>query len=115
MLAKRYKISLDRDFNRIFKEGKSSYSKFFGIKFTPKDKSYSRFSVILSKKVEKNAIRRHYFKRRIFNLLRVFVPDLDFPFDCVIICLPTIKSLSWKEVKDDLDKNLNKLRSKTGK
>lgn len=91
MIPSAHKIGLDNDFEKIFKTGRSVYGRFLGFKSLKNDLNYSRFSVILGKKIKKSAVARHLLKRKIFNVIARERTKLPFSIDCVIIVLPSIK------------------------
>lgn len=112
MLPKTQKIHLDKEFDQIFKTGRSAYGRFLGVKALKNDLKINRFAVVLGLKVEKSAVRRHLLKRLIFNLIKKNQANLNFSADCVIIALAAIKTAS----KEDIDleiKNLLKEISRT--
>lgn len=67
---------------------------------------YPRFSIVISKKTEKSAVKRHFLKRKIVQILKNIekVEKLDF----VLHLKPEIKKLNNKEIKKELEKILNK-------
>ncbi|MBN2884463.1 ribonuclease P protein component [Patescibacteria group bacterium] len=91
MIPSAHKISLDRDFEKIFKTGRSIYGRFLGFKILKNNLDYSRFSIILGKKIKKSAVARHLLKRKIFNIISKERIKLPFSIDCVIIVLPSAK------------------------
>ena len=102
MIAKIYKLKLDHDFERAFKAGRSLYGRFLGIKIVKNDLPFSRFGVILGLKIDKSAVRRHYLKRQIFDVLAELSIKLPFSVDCVIIALPTMKEAKDMEIQQEL-------------
>ncbi len=112
MLPKIQKIHLDKEFNEIFKTGRSAYGRFLGVKIKENNLEYSRFAVILGLKVEKSAVKRHFLKRRIFKLLQEQQNNLNFFGDCVIIALPTIKKANLDELKTEVMEIFLKLSKK---
>lgn len=112
MLPKIQKIHLDKEFNEIFKTGRSAYGRFLGVKIKENKLEYSRFAVLLGLKVEKSAVKRHFLKRRLFKILKENQNSLNFFGDCVIIALPTIKNSNLDELKADIMEIFLKLSKK---
>ena len=81
------------------KKGKSYKNPFFTIKVFSPDKPYSRFGVIVSKKVGKTAVVRNNIKRTIFNALEEVKNKWPLA-DYLIITNPKIVEL-------DKDKKIN--------
>jgi len=69
MLPRKYKLSLDKDYENTFKTGRSIYGRFLGFKIRKNGLDISRFGVILGIKIEKSAVKRHVLKRRIYTIL----------------------------------------------
>lgn len=102
MISKNYRLKLNKDFERAFKAGRSSYGRFLGVKVVKNDLTFSRFGVILGLKINKSAVARHFLRRRIFNIVKQVKNELPFLADYVIIALPDIKLASAIELEDEL-------------
>lgn len=87
MLAKKYRLKLNRDFDEIFKTGHSYYGRFIGVKIKKSEKDYNRYAVLVGKKIEKSAVKRNLIKRKIINKIEIIDKDCHKGFDCVIIVL----------------------------
>jgi ribonuclease P protein component len=67
MLPKSERLDTKR-FNEIIASGRNINAGGFYIKFLSSEKA--RFAVVVSKKITKSAIKRHFIKRKVFNVLR---------------------------------------------
>lgn len=112
MIPSAHKISLDNDFEKIFKTGRSLYGRFLGFKIIKNDLAYSRFAVILGKKIQKSAVARHFLKRKIFNIIAQERTKLPFSIDCVIIVLPSAKE---KPKNSELEIDIKEILAKISK
>jgi ribonuclease P protein component len=113
MIPSTHKISLDKDFEKIFKTGRSIYGRFLGFKVLKNDLNYSRFSVILGKKIRKSAVARHFLKRKIFNVIAKIDKKLTFSIDCVIIVLPNSKeNVNFSDIEAEIIQTLAKITEK---
>lgn len=110
MLPGSQKLHLNKDFDQVFKTGRSLYGRFLGVKVLKNQLKEHRFAIILGLKIDKSAVKRHYYKRRLFNLVAVFSPKLPFPLDCVIIALPALKEAKVAELKQEIDYIFSKIR-----
>lgn len=108
MLPKTQKLHLDKEFDQIFKTGRSTYGRFLGVKMIKTKLPKSRFAVILGLKIEKSATKRHKLKRQIFLIIKEAQQSLSFSCDCVIIALPSLKEANFIDIKQDLLKTLEK-------
>jgi ribonuclease P protein component len=109
MLSKIQKLKLDKEFNEVFKTGRSIYGRFLGVKLIKNKLEHSRFGVILGTKVEKSSVKRHFLRRRIYRAIKETQGLVAFPSDCVIIALPKIKEASFLDLNKDLLEAFNKV------
>ncbi len=87
MLTLKHRLKLNRDFDKIFKTGHSYYGRFIGVKIIKNNRPYNRFSVLVSKKKEKSAVKRNLIKRKIINEVKLLNNNCHKGYDCVIIVL----------------------------
>jgi ribonuclease P protein component len=93
------------NFNLFFKEGKKVKNKYFLIyKIENKEK---KFSVNVSEKVSKLAVFRNKIKRQIYEIIRLNIEKI-LPGYYLIIVLPEIKNIKFKEIEYNLISLLNK-------
>ena len=102
MFAKKYRISKDSDFNKIFRNGKSFYGDFFMVKVLKNDLEFNRFAVVVSKKVSLKAVVRNKIKRKLREVLKKNV-DL-FPENCDVIVYAnkSILNKSFDEIEEKM-------------
>ncbi len=110
MLAKNNRLKKNKDFDFVFKEGKSVYGSFLGIKIRVNNLEVNRFGVLLSTKVSKLAVTRNLYKRRIKDILRQQETEIKVGYDCVVIVLPTIIGKSYQEIKTEIKTIFSKLK-----
>lgn len=101
MLPKVNRLKKKKDFERVFKEGRGAKGKFVYVKAVSNDSGMSRFGIVISKKVSKQAIIRNKEKRRIRAVIRKNIDKLK-NVDCIILfsSLPPDFSSIEKEVED---------------
>ena len=70
----------------LYKNGSAVRSSMITIKYiyNPKRKN-SRFTVVISKKVVKSAVRRNYIRRRIYEIIRLELPTLKDNYDVAVM------------------------------
>ena len=110
MLAKNSRLKKNKEFDLVFKEGKTSYGDFLGVKIKKNNLESNRFGILLGTKVSKLAITRNLYKRRIKSILRSQNIKLKTGFDCVIIVLPKIINKNYQEIKVEIEKTFIKLK-----
>lgn len=109
MFALKYRLKLNRDFDKLFKTGHSYYGRFIGVKTIKNNKDYNRYSVLLSKKIEKSAVKRNFIKRKVLNELKEININCHKGFDCVIIILSN-KFENFNSLKNEIIYIFNKLK-----
>lgn len=102
MFSKAQRLAKKKEIEAVFASKKSTYSKILGLKYTENNLDYSRYTVIISKKVEKTAVGRNKIKRIIKNNLKEIDSKLKKNLDCVIICQKEIVKKDSQEIKKEL-------------
>ena len=108
MLPKQNRLTRDKEFDYIFKNGKSSYTDIIGLKTTQNDLNLNRFGIIVSKKVSKKAVVRNKIKRQIRSIIRKI--KIKQGYNCLIIALPKIESADFKTIEKSMINNFQRLR-----
>ncbi len=109
MLAKENRITLDKEFDRVFKTGQSFYGKILGVKTIPSGLDVSRVGILIGLKVSKKAVIRNKIKRQIRSITDRELLSLKPGRDIVIIVLPLILGKEFKEIEEELRKGFKKL------
>ncbi len=110
MLPAKYRITKDKDFKRINALGKAFFSPRLRVKLLANKLDFSRFTVVVSKKVSKKATERNYLKRQLREIFRLNKQKIKIGYD--IICSAGQKSLGtkYKDLEKDLIFLLNKAK-----
>ncbi len=70
----------------VYKNGDIIRSRVLSTKYTKnKFRKESRFSVVISKKVMKSAVGRNRMRRRIYEVIRLSLPEITEPHDVAIL------------------------------
>ena len=70
------------------------------IKYAPSPASNSRVGIIISKKVDKRAVKRNHLRRVIMHALLPHLSLIAKPHDLVFILKKTVSDLTDEELKD---------------
>ncbi len=100
MLAKKFRLPIQKF---IGQKSKSVRSDFFIVKFKPNDLNFSRFGIVISKKVHKSAVKRNNIKRIIFNFIRTNKLHFEPGQDVLIIVSPKTSQLTKAEIEEKLN------------
>ncbi|MGZ6004851.1 MAG: ribonuclease P protein component [Candidatus Saccharimonadales bacterium] len=85
MLASRNRFHGLNSLRSVYKYGQALRRQQFNLRYNlnPKRQTY-RCAVVVSKKVEKSAVRRNRIRRRVFEAVRLLAPRITKPYDIVI-------------------------------
>jgi len=104
MLSKNNRLRKDKDFEKVFKEGKFFSENFLSCKFTKNNLEASRFGFLVGVKVSKKAVDRNKVKRRLRAIVRNLISSFKPSFDIVIMVRPVIKEKTFSEIQETLKK-----------
>jgi len=110
MLASKFRLAKEKDFQRIFKQGRSVQAALFRIKILKNNLEVSRFAIVISNKISKKAAVRNRLKRQISEILRINLTKIKRGFDVVIVVKPVIIGSQYKEIEEVLMKSLKSAR-----
>lgn len=91
----------------VYKNGQAVRSSIATIKYVKNPyRNHSRFAVVVSKKVLKSAVRRNCIRRRVYEIIRLELPNMKNDQDvAVIIFSAEVLSMPHKDLKQTI-KNL---------
>ena len=110
MLPKENRLKKKKDFEKLFKEGKSFREKFLVLKINENNLNNNRFGFIVSKKISKKAVTRNKIKRQLREIIRKEINNYQKGFDIAVIALPDIESKSFEEMSQALECILKKVK-----
>jgi len=103
MLVRKYRLSKNKNFEKVFRDGRSVFSNEVGIKFLKNNLGFSRFGIIVSLKISKSAVIRNKIKRRLREIIRNHLFSLRENCDIVILTRQEIKNLDFWQIKERLE------------
>jgi|SRR3989344_488252 len=110
MLPKIHRLTKKKEFDAVFKKGKSLKNSFLFFKTAKSNLPNSRFGFVISKKVSGKATVRNSIKRRLSHAVSSHLKATSQPLDVVITALPEIKNKEFPEIDkavSDFFKTLN--------
>lgn len=110
MLSKEYRLKKKKDFDRVFRQGRSIYQKECGIHFIKNGLENSRFAFVVSAKIFKKAVQRNRIRRIMSEFVRLNLEKIIPNYDVAIVVRSSIKEQDRKEIK----KNIIKIFKKAG-
>lgn len=106
MLPKENRLKKKKEFEIVFKDGKTLKGNNIIIKYLGNGLDYAKIGFIVSKKVSKKAVERNKIRRRLREATRNV--NLKKGLNIIIIALSKIKDVSYIEIEADI-KNILKL------
>lgn len=103
MLPQANRIKKKKDFDLIFKKGKTFKGSFLILKVLKNNLNRSRFGLMVSLKISKKAVIRNKIRRRASEIIRTKLNNIKTGFDLVFIALPGIEKKEFQEVKKIID------------
>ena len=100
-MKKRFRVKKEKDFNAIFKEGKSFANRKFVIYRLENNEQHFRVGLSVSKKLG-NAVTRNQIKRRIRHILIEYKNQLVENVDFVVIARKGVEILEYAEMEKNL-------------
>lgn len=100
-MKKRFRVKKEKDFNAIFKEGKSFANRKFVIYRLANNEQHFRVGLSVSKKLG-NAVMRNQIKRRIRHILIEHKDQLVENVDFVVIARKGVEILDYAEMEKNL-------------
>lgn len=91
----------NKDFDIVFKKGKTKAGKLVFLKILKNNLGINRFGIVVSTKISKKAVVRNKIKRRIREIIRQI--NIKIGFDIVIVAKQEIIDKNYQEIKNDLE------------
>jgi ribonuclease P protein component len=108
MLPKENRLKKEKEFEAVFKGGRTFRGKSVLLRYLINGTNETRIGFVVSKKISKLAVERNKAKRRMRDIVRLKRDDLKKGLSIVIVSLPPIKGMAFREIKEDLEKILSK-------
>jgi ribonuclease P protein component len=109
MLPKINRIKKKKDFDLIFKKGKSFKTSLLVLKIMKNGLDKNRFGFIVSQKVSKKAVVRNRIRRRLTEMVKDNIKPETIAQDVVFIALPGIDKKDFLEIKSEVQKIIDKI------
>ena len=91
MLPRRLRLSKNADILKVMRQGSKLSTAYVWIYFLQNTKNKSsRVACIVSKKVHKSAVKRHYYQRWLRSLSSAYISRLPAAYDMVWVARPSI-------------------------
>lgn len=85
MISSKYRFHSRGGVRHTYKDGKTIRQKDISLVFNENTRNKQRFAVVISKKVLKTAVGRNRVRRRLYEAIRLELPNIQKPVDCIFI------------------------------
>lgn len=109
MLAKKYRLTKEKDFSLIFKKGKRIFGRYLSVSYLPTGLPDSRFAVVVANKISKKATKRNTVKRKIREIIRLNLKTISPVGDFVINVLSTGLDADYAVLEKDFLQVIKKI------
>lgn len=110
MLPKIHRLTKKKDFDLVFKKGKSARQGFLVCKAVGNNLAESRFGFVVSKKISTKATIRNKVRRRLQNTILTQLKNIQTSVDVVMVVLPGIEKKEFLEIQKGVSDCLKKLK-----
>ncbi|MFA5729780.1 MAG: ribonuclease P protein component [Candidatus Paceibacterota bacterium] len=108
MLPKENRLKKEKEFEAVFKGGRTIKGKSVFLRYLINGTDKTKIGFVVSKKISKLAVVRNKAKRRMRDIARLKKDGLKEGLSIVIVSLPSIAKMTYKEIKEDLENLLRK-------
>ena len=111
MLAKRYRFHSRGGVKYTYKNGKTIRIPNMSLVYANNFRNRQRFAVVISKKVIKSAVGRNRVRRRVYEAIRLNLPEFRDKKDCIfIVYSKNIKDIDFNELTKIVSKLLEQCK-----
>src|SRR3989344_6458243 len=109
MLPKIHRLTKKKDFDVVFKGGKSVGGAFLMVKILKSNLGESRFGFVVSKKVSPKATVRNKVKRRLREAVACEIKNMKGARDVIIVALPGVQKQEFSVIREMVKNILSKI------
>lgn len=114
MLARINRLSRQKDFEAVFKNGGFQQNKYLAVRFRPNGRPASRSAVVVSAKVSKKAVVRNRIRRQITETLTHAWPKIKMGQDLVWVAKNQITALESPAIRQAVRELLERAKLYVG-
>jgi len=107
MLSQKNRLKKEKDFEAVFKQGRSFKQGQLVLRARNNKLKSSRFGFVVNKKFSKKAVERNKIKRRLREIIKTRISKIKKPSDAIIIVMPKMNN-DFQELEKTIDKLFKK-------
>ena len=98
MLPRKYRLTKRKDFEALFRHGRSFSTKEFSLKFGRNGLTDTRVAVSVSKKFSKKAVERNAARRKVREIFRLNFACIKQGFDILFVARIPMRGMTYHEI-----------------
>ncbi len=110
MLPIKNRLRKKKDFEKVFREGRTFPGRFFILKIKENNLNLFRFAFVFPVKNEKKAVKRNRGKRMFREIVQSFLSFIKKEVDVIFIIKKGADERSYGEIKEDVEKVFKKIK-----
>lgn len=110
MLPAKNRLKKKKDFEQVFKKGKSFKEDLLFLRLTRNDLKVSRFAFSVSLKVSKKAFLRNKIRRRLREVIKAGLLQIKTGFDIIFTVRQGLETKELQEVEETINRLLKKAK-----
>ena len=100
MISQKYRFHSRGGVRYVYQKGKTIRTPILSLVYAPNTRHHQRFGVVISKKVLKSAVGRNRVRRRIYEAIRLELPEFTAPQDCLFVVFSAaILKMPFRELR----------------
>ncbi len=100
MLSQKYRFHSRGGVRHAYQKGKTIRTPLMSLVYVPNTRHFQRFSVVISKKVLRSAVGRNRIRRRVYEAIRLELPEFSAEQDCVfVIYNKSVSTMPFRELR----------------
>lgn len=112
MLNKKFRFHSRGGVNYTYQHGKTIRTPNISLIFNKNEKGFKRFAVVVSKKVLKSAVGRNRIRRRVYEAIRLELPNFISPTDYIFVVYnKNIKDVPFPELRGTIRRLLEESKT----
>ena len=101
MLNKKYRFHSRGGVKYTYQKGKTIRTPNLSLVYNVNERGFQRFAVVVSKKVLKSAVGRNRIRRRVYEAIRLELPEYTAKNDCIFVVYSQgIKDIPFLELRE---------------
>ncbi len=98
MLAQKYRLSKEKDINRVFRNKNTLFGKSVVLNWSPNQLTNSRFAFVVSNKTFTKAVDRNYYKRVLRDIIQQLIASVPNQLDIVMVIKKEIAQMDFQDI-----------------